>query len=51
MTIIIITTQVFDKWINVDRAHVSLFPSHTHDLQLKNLKGENKAYEVNEKPQ
>jgi hypothetical protein len=30
---------------------VSLIPSHTHDLQLKYLKGENKAYEVYEKPQ
>jgi hypothetical protein len=30
---------------------MSLFPSHTHDLQPKNLKGENKAYEVYEKYQ
>jgi hypothetical protein len=30
---------------------MSLFPSHTHDIQLKYLKGENDAYEVYEKPQ
>jgi hypothetical protein len=37
---------VFDKWINVDSADVSLIASHTHDLQLKYLKGKNKVYEV-----
>jgi hypothetical protein len=42
---------VFDKRINVDSAHMSLIPSHTHDLPLKYLKGKNKAYEVYEKPQ
>jgi hypothetical protein len=30
---------------------VSLIPSHTDDLQLKYLKGENKVYEVYEKTQ
>jgi hypothetical protein len=30
---------------------MSLFSSHTHDVQLKYLKGENKVYEVYEKPQ
>jgi hypothetical protein len=30
---------------------VSLISSHTHDLQLKYLKGENKVYEVYEKAQ
>jgi hypothetical protein len=30
---------------------MSLIPSHTHDLQLKYLKGETNAYEVYEKPQ
>jgi hypothetical protein len=30
---------------------MSLIPSHTHDLQLKYLKGGNKAYEVDEKPE
>jgi hypothetical protein len=30
---------------------MSLIPSHTHDLHLKCMKGENKAYEVYQKPQ
>jgi hypothetical protein len=30
---------------------MSLITSHTHDLQLSTRRGENKAYEVYEKPQ